>query len=31
VGIMEIAMIHVRHLSELATWQSGKFHKTRWV
>src|ERR1039457_2222742 len=28
---MEIAMIHVRHLSELATWQFREFHGTRWV
>src|ERR1035437_9653254 len=28
---MEIAMIHGRHLSELATWQFRKFHDTRWV
>src|SRR5664279_2491131 len=28
---MEIAMIHVRHLSELATWQFRKFHGTWWV
>src|SRR5450759_1229969 len=28
---MEIAMIHVRHLSELATWQFRKFDDTRWV
>src|ERR1035437_7380546 len=26
---MEIAMIHVRHLSELATWQFREFHDTR--
>src|ERR1017187_7001899 len=28
---MEIAVIHVRHLSELATWQFRKFHDTQWV
>src|ERR1039457_6485424 len=28
---MEIAMIHVRHLSELATWQLRSSHDTWWV
>src|ERR1039457_2600026 len=28
---MEIAMIHVRHLSELATWQFRCSHDTQWV
>src|ERR1039457_4703534 len=28
---MEIAMIHVRHLSELATWQLRSSHDTQWV
>ena len=28
---MEIAVIHVRHLSELATWQFRKYHGSWWV